>query len=123
MTVGTLINLPATPNSMIFNQAGTLAYLGTDSSQFGTRGVMVLSPGGKTVSEFPAAAGKVLAVSAATTSSTSSSCANNTVVALNIAGATAAAFSLDGLKAYIISGNTLYVYSKLDALKTIPLAA
>jgi hypothetical protein len=48
------------------------------------------------------------------------------VTALNITGASAAAFSLDGLKAFIFgfdSNNNpnLYIYSTLQALQTIPL--
>jgi WD40 repeat protein len=49
--------------------------------------------------------------------------ATNTSPTFQIAGATAAAFSPDSLKAYIVAGSTLYVYSKLDALQTIPLTA
>ena len=145
-TVGTLVSLPATPNSLIFNGAGTTAYLGTDTGEFGTRGVMVLNASGKSVTEYPAVVGKVLAVSPdggtavvsdtadspnqvyvftcnAAASTSSGACGSASSLALNIAGATAAAFSSDGLKAYIVSGSTLYVYSKLDALKTISLAA
>ncbi len=149
--VGTLVSLPATPNSLVFNREGTAAYLGTDTGELGTRGVMVLNASGKSVTEYPSVVGKVLAVSpdggtalvsdtaetpnqvylftcnpAASSSSGSSSggaCGSASNVALNIAGATAAAFSSDGLKAYIVSGSTLYVYSKLDALKTILLSA
>jgi hypothetical protein len=47
----------------------------------------------------------------------------NSSVPFAIAGATAADFSPDGLKAYILAGSTLYIYSPLDALKTIPLSA
>ena len=145
-TVGTLINLPATPNSLIFNRGGTTAYLGTDTGQLGTRGVMVLNASAKSVSEYPAVVGKVLAVSPdggtaivsdtlgtpsqvylftcnSASSSSSSGCGSASNATLNIAGATAAAFSPDGLKAFIVAGSNLYVYSRLDALKTIPLAA
>ena len=48
---------------------------------------------------------------------------NPTTVNLLISGATAAAFSPDNLKAYILAGSTLYVYSPVEALKTVPLAA
>ncbi|HEX5434733.1 MAG TPA: WD40 repeat domain-containing protein [Candidatus Angelobacter sp.] len=47
----------------------------------------------------------------------------HTALTLPIVGATAAAFSPDGLKAYIVAGSTLYVYSQQDALQTVPLAA
>ena len=148
-TVGSLISLPATPNSMVFNRQGTMAYLGTDTGELGTRGIMVLSVASKAVSQYPPVAGKVLAVSpdggtaivsntvdspnkvyvftctsgAATSTASSGSCTTNSNLALNISGATAAAFSPDGLKAYIAAGSTLYVYSKLDALKTISLSS
>src|SRR5207244_13356192 len=44
-------------------------------------------------------------------------------VALNIAGATAAAFSPDNLKAFIVAGQTLYIYSALEPLRSVSLAA
>ncbi len=46
---------------------------------------------------------------------------NNTSTTLSIVGATAADFSPDNLKAYIAAGSTLYVFSTLTPLKTIPL--
>jgi WD40 repeat protein len=49
--------------------------------------------------------------------------ATNTSPTFLIIGATAAAFSPDSLKAYIVAGSTLYVYSKVDGLRTIALAA
>jgi WD40 repeat protein len=49
--------------------------------------------------------------------------ASNTSPTFQITGATAAAFSPDSLKAYIVAGSSLYVYSKLDGLQTIALAA
>jgi WD40 repeat protein len=48
---------------------------------------------------------------------------NHTASAFLINGATAAAFSPDGLKAYIAAGSKLYVFSKVDAFQTIPLNA
>jgi hypothetical protein len=54
---------------------------------------------------------------------------NSSSVALQITGARAADFSPDGLKAYIFASdpvlltNTLYVYSTVDTLQTIPLDA
>jgi WD40 repeat protein len=110
---------------------------------------MVLTASGKSVTAFSSVVGKVLAVSpdgatalvsdtaetpnqvylfgcsasAASSTSSSTPCSASSSIALNITGATAAAFSPDGLKAYIVARSTLYVYSKLDALKTIPLSA
>src|SRR5207248_2998530 len=60
---------------------------------------------------------------------------SSSTTALKISGASAAAFSPDGLKAFIIGcktagagqcpngGDTLYVYSSVQALQTIPLVA
>jgi hypothetical protein len=47
----------------------------------------------------------------------------NAVSTFQITGATAADFSPDSLKAYIVAGSTLYVYSTADGLRTISLAA
>jgi WD40 repeat protein len=90
-----------------------------------------------TVSEFTSVTGKVLAVSpdgntviVSDTLATpnqvfifTSSGTSHSSVALNITGATAADFSPDNLKAYIVAGSTLYVYSTLEALQTVPLTA
>ena len=134
-TVGNFIALPATPNSLVFHRAGDKAYLGTDSGAFGTRGLMILDTGSNTVSQVTAAPGKVLAVSpdgvkviVSDTTDTPNQVfvfdtSLNTTQAYSISGATAADFSPDSLKAYILAGSTLYVYSKLDALQTIPLSA
>jgi hypothetical protein len=136
-TLGTFLTLPATPNSLVFNAFGTKGYLGTNSGLFGTVGLAVLDTGANTVSELSNLPGKVLAASPDTTkvivSDTSPAdgpnqvfildTASNGGTAFQITGATAAAFSPDSLKAFILAGSTLYVYSKLDALQTIPLAA
>jgi 6-phosphogluconolactonase (cycloisomerase 2 family) len=42
---------------------------------------------------------------------------------LPIAGATAADYSPDNLKAFIVAGSTLYIYSTLEALKSVTLGA
>jgi WD40 repeat protein len=90
---------------------------------------------GSSVSQVQSAPGKVLAISpdqnsvviSDTTDSPNllficTNCATSrTVTTFQISGATAAAFSPDNLKAYILAGNNLYVYSKLDPLKTINL--
>jgi WD40 repeat protein len=49
----------------------------------------------------------------------SCSSSSRTITSLLISGATAAAFSPDSLKAFIVAGNNLYIYSKVDALQTI----
>ncbi len=134
-TLGTTIALPATPNSLTFDPAGTNAYLGTNSGLLGTKGLMVLNGSNGVVNQFTSAPGKVLAVSPDAKRAIVSDTApqdgpnqvfvfndsNNTVTAFSITGATAADFSPDSLKAYIVAGNTLYLYSQLDALQTIPL--
>ncbi|MGH9503122.1 MAG: hypothetical protein ACRD20_09750 [Terriglobales bacterium] len=147
-SVGAAVGLPATPNSLVFDRQGAKAYMGTDFSFFGTRGLMeitVASP--PTVSEFRSVTGKVLTVSpdgkkvilsgadpnavpvpgsAAPPPATQVivfDTTTNTSTTLNIEGATAADFSPDNLKAFIAAGSSLYVYSAADTLKKIPLTA
>jgi hypothetical protein len=127
-----------TPNSFLFDPGGTAGFLGTDSSSFGTEGLMVFTLSGSALAVYPSAPGKVLALSpsggtavVADTVDTPNlvylfNTTAHTTTILNITGATAAAFSPDGLKAFIVadnsSGSQLYVYSVLDALQTIPLS-
>ena len=134
-TFGSFVPLPATPNSLVFDHQGAKAYLGTDSGRLGTKGLMVLNASSNSVTQFTSTPGKVLAVSPdgrkVIVSDTTDvpnqvfvfDTSTNTNVALSISGATAADFSPDNLKAYIVAGSTLYVYSQLDALQTIPLTA
>jgi hypothetical protein len=136
-TVGNFIPLPATPNSLVFNGLGSTAYLGTNSSLLGSVGLSVLDASSNTAEQFAGLAGKVLAVapdgSKVIISDTSPAdgpnhvfvfdTASNTSPTFQITGATAAAFSPDSLKAYIVAGSSMYVYSKLDGLQTIALAA
>lgn len=140
--VGFQIGLPATPNSLIFSPDGTKAYLGTDFGLQGTRGLMLLNISSvTTVSQFPAVTGKVLAVSPSGTRAVVSDVnlspnevfvfdsSNFSSVALQINGATAAAFSPDGLKAFIVAHdsvlltNTLYIYSTVEPLQSVLLDA
>jgi hypothetical protein len=135
-TLGTFQSLPATPNSLVLDRLGAKAYLGTNSGLLGSVGLAILNTGGGG-SQFKGAPGKVLAVSPdgskVIISDTSPSdgpnqvfvfdAASSTSVNFQITGATAADFSPDSLKAYIVAGNNLYIYSKLDALQTIPLTA
>ena len=136
-TAGSPVQLPFTPNSIVFDDKGTDAFLGVDSSAFGTRTVMAFS--GAAASQVSNVAGKVLAVSPDTSMAVISdttdipnqvficTACNSTTThptsSFLINGATAAAFSPDSLKAYIVAGNNLYVYSKIDPLQTIPLTA
>ncbi len=148
-TVGTAVNLPATPNSLVFDRTSTgKAYMGTDFGFLGTRGLIVVTAGTPpTVSEVKGVIGKVLTVSPdgkkvilsgtdpntlpvsgsntppAPTQVTVFDTTSSTSTILPIAGATAADYSPDNLKASILAGSTLYVYSTLEALKTIALGA
>ena len=135
-TVGDGANLPATPNSLIFDHAGTRVFMGTSLNLLGSKGLMVVdfSASSPAVTQFNTVPGKVLAVSPdgnrVIVSDTQDSpqrvfvfsTANNSSVSLPISGATAADFSPDSLKAYIVAGSTLYVYSTQDSLQSIALA-
>jgi len=136
-TLGTFVTLPATPNSLVFDRKGAKAYLGTNSGLLGSAGLAVFDVASNSVTPFPALPGKVLAVSPDGNKVIISDTApadgpsrvfvfdstNRSNVTFQITGATAADFSPDSLKAYIVAGSTLYVYSKLDALRIVPLGA
>lgn len=129
------VSLLSSPGSFVYDNNGTNAYIGVDSADFGMHGLMIFS--GTSVTQVPSLPGKVLAISpdrnSVIISDTVDSpnqvfiCSNcggtgRTVTSLLITGATAAAFSPDNLKAYIVAGNTVYVYSKVDPLQTIALS-
>jgi hypothetical protein len=140
---GNATQSPTPPNSLMFDAVGDRAFMG---SEFGA---LVITPGnfGGSTSPFnsiPASGtplglvtGKILAVSSnggtaifSDTVSTPNqvyvvSASPSSTTALNINSAIAAAISPDGLKAFILGngGNTLYVYSTLQALQTYPLTA
>jgi hypothetical protein len=131
---GTPVALLSTPNSFVFDRSGGHAYFGVDSTDFNQKGLMIFD--GSSVTEVRSAPGKVLAISPDGNSTivsdtfdspnllficTNCSSTSRTVTSFQISGATAAAFSPDNLKAYILAGNKLYVYSKLDPLQTINL--
>jgi trimeric autotransporter adhesin len=133
-TLGTAINLPATPNSLVFDPQGSNVYLGTDFSFSNSQGLMKVAFGSSTsVAQFKSVTGKVLAISPDGKKVIVSDAKSNpnlvfvidtgtsTYVPFAIAGATAADFSPDALKAYIVAGNTLYVYSTIDPVLTIQL--
>jgi hypothetical protein len=136
-TVGNFITLPATPDSLAFDRQGAKIYMGTDSGRLGTVGLAVIDAASNTATQFVSLPGKVLAVSPdgnkVIISDTSPEDAPNHVFVLNtvtnavstfqITGATAADFSPDSLKAYILAGSNLYVFSTVDGLQTISLAA
>ena len=135
--------MPAPPNSLLFDTVGDKAFAG---SQFGAFLITPGSIGGATspFTSLPASGtplgavtGKVIAVSGnggtAIFSDTISTpnqvyvvtASPSSTIALNINSAIAATISPDGLKSFILGngGNTLYIYSNLQALQTIPLAA
>jgi trimeric autotransporter adhesin len=132
-TLGTTIILPATPNSMVFDRAGARAFIGTNSSLLGSKGLAMVPAGGGNPSLFAGVAGKILAISPNGTkvivSDTTDSpnqvfvldTATNAVNPFRITGATAADFSPDNLKAFIVAGSTLYIYSPQGALQSQPL--
>ena len=135
-TVGSAIDLPVTPNSLVFSPKGDKAYLGTTYGHLGTMGLTVFSAGSTaTPPDFPSTPGQVLAVSPDGNSVVVSDTADqpnqvyifdatsSTSTAYSITGATAASFSPDSLKAYILAGSTLYVYSKLDAMRVFQLSS
>ncbi len=134
-TLGSSIILPTTPNSLVFDRKAAKIYAGTNSGLLGSKGLAVIDAASGTVNQFTVAPGKVLAVSPDATkvvvSDTTDSpnqvavldTSNNTLAVFRIAGATAADFSPDSLKAFILAGSTLYIYSKLDALQSQPLTA
>jgi hypothetical protein len=141
-TLGTATNLPAVPNSLVLSLDATTAYLGTDLGQLGNKGLMKFVVSGASLSQNTSVAGKVVAVSPDGNKLVISDIVDpnsspqvfifdtvsNTASAIPVAAGTtnvAADFSPDSLKAFIVAGNgsasTLYVYSKVDALQTIPL--
>lgn len=119
------------PNSIQFVPGGGTAYMG---SQKGLLAVAA-SASPPTVTTAPRVTGKVLAVSPdgkqVIVSDTSSAVqqvfvfntAASTFTNFLISGATAAAFSPDSLKAYIVAGSTLYIYSTQSAFQVAPLSA
>jgi hypothetical protein len=139
-------SMPTPPNSLMFDPAGDKAYAG---SQYGAFLITSSNLGSTTTSPFstlPASStplgvvtGKVIAVSPngslavfSDTISTpnqvyvvNASSTGASTTPLNINSATTAAFSTDNSKAFILGdgGNTLYVYSPLQALQSYPLTA
>jgi hypothetical protein len=138
-TPNSQVVLSSVPNSLVFAPTGGSAYLGTNSSLFNTVGLMVVNPGASppSLNTFTSVTGKILAISSDGTKVVLSDTTDtpNLVYVVNvgtsgsisstslqIAGATAASFSPDGLKAYILAGNALYVESSLVPLHIIPVS-
>jgi len=127
-TVGTAIKLPNVPNSLLFNLAGTKAFLGSDAS------LMILDAAAGTVTANTSLKGKVLAVSPNGNKVMVSDAAGGKLYAFDtsssggietfsVAGATAAAFAPDSFKAYVVAGSNLYVYIPGAILRPIALSA
>ncbi len=142
--IGSILSLPRTPNSMMFNHlSAARVYLGSDQGlMYVDVGASSPSVGLVSNSSIPcnvSLCGKVLTISndgklvvVSDTVSTPSqvyiydgSSTTTTPVDLIIPGdtATAAAFSPDQLKLFILTNTgNMYVYSTVDALTSIPIA-
>ena len=120
--------LPAAPNSFVFDLAGSKVYMGSDFEAV-TITPTNLGTSNGAYGSLGTATGRILAVSpnGATPMFADTLHTPNQVyvvnpngtTALSIPAATAAAFSPDGLKAFIAgnSGSSLYAYSSLQALQ------
>jgi hypothetical protein len=131
-SAGAQAAIPANPNSFLWDPLGAKLFMGSD---FGAETVNPANFGSNTspFAGLGTVTGKVLAVSANGTSAIFSDTLHTpnqvyvvqtaptaVTTPLNISGATAAAFSPDGLKAFIVGGtnsSSLYVFSPLQALR------
>lgn len=140
--IGSAVTVPFTPNSMLFNPAGTRIYMGSDSGlmflDVSAQNLAVATVSSQTTPCNVAVCGTPLTVSSdgnlVVVSDTKSDpqqvyifdAAHPSVapVDLLIPGATFAAFSPDQLKLFITtSDGKLFVYSTVDALRSVPVAA
>lgn len=117
-------------NSMMFTSDGNLAYMGSDLALFAVNAtnntvanvatlpgrVLAIAPNNTQVLVSNAAAGQVYVFNPTATPTPSAQ-------TLTIPNATAAAFSPDGLKAYILSGTTVHVYSPALPLRTFTMSS
>ena len=136
-TAGSSNQLPASPNSFLFDPTGTRVWMGSDfgaeivnPSNFGSGNPPYTSLGTVTGNVLASSLNGTLAVFSDTKHSPNqvyvvSSGTNTSPTALSIPSASIAAFTPDGLKTYIVSGGSrdaLYIYSSLQALQgPIPL--
>ena len=121
---GTSVTLPSNPNSILFNRAGTKAYIGS------TSGLIIYDPVAGTVVQSAVLPGKVLAVSPDGKKVIESDVPDgkvfvydtgaNTFQTFAISGATAADFSPDSFAAVIVAGTNVYAYSAFFSLRTVP---
>ncbi|HUM06300.1 MAG TPA: hypothetical protein VLT90_12625 [Terriglobales bacterium] len=140
--IGSSVVLPYTPNSLMFNPGGTRAYLGSDMGlmfvDVSAQTLTVSTISSATTPCNVAVCGKPLAFSAdgnkVVVSDTTTipnqvyifdaAHATNPPVDLLIDGATSAAFSPDQMKLFIVTNQgKLYVYSTVDAMLSVPVAA
>jgi len=123
-TAGTAVTLAGTPNSMVFNRAGSKAYIGSSA------GLLVFDPGTNTVTATASGiTGVVLTVSndgnKVVVSDTSAGkvfvfdAGANSVQTFDLTGVTQADFNSDNSKAYLTNGSNLYEYSPTAGLKTL----
>ena len=125
-TAGTAITLPGSPNSMVFNRAGTKAYLGSSV------GMVIFDPTSNTVTGTASGiTGAVLAVSndgnkvVLVDNSGSPNkvfvydAAANASQEFDLAGVTAADFDSDNSKGYFTSGSAVYEYSPANGEKQV----
>lgn len=131
-SVGGETPLPASPNSFVFSPAGDRVFMGSRygativaPANFGTANSPYTSLGTVTGTALAVSQNGSTAIFSDTVHTPNqvyvvSATATATPTALNIPLATSAAFSPDGLKAYIIGGanaNSMYIYSALQALQ------
>ncbi len=125
--------MPVAPNSLLFDLAGDKAYMGSDfgaqivnPSNFGTTNNPFTSLGTVTGRVLATSNNGAVAVFSDTIHTPNQAYIVNagtsslSATALNITGAVAAAFSPDGLKTFLVGGNSassLYIYSALQALQ------
>ncbi len=146
---GNPVGIPTPPNSLLFDAAGDKAYVGSNFGVF-TINPANIGSASNPFGGLGTFTGKVLAVSSngqlAVFSDTvhipnqvyitnSANASSPALSSFTISGAVAAGFSPDALKAYILAcvpgavpcssatGNTIFVYSPLQSMQTIPLTA
>ena len=146
---GNPLAMPTPPNSLLFDAAGDKAYVGSNFGAF-TINPANIGSASNPFGGLGTFTGQILAVSSngqlavfadnvhtpnQVYITNSANASSPTLSSFTISGAVAAAFSPDGLKAYIVAcipgtvpcsgstGNTIFVYSTLQSMQTIPLTA
>jgi hypothetical protein len=119
-TAGTAVTLQGSPNSMVFNRAGTTAYIGS------TAGMLIFDAATNAVTATAAGlTGKVLSVSNDGNTVLISDITNGKVFVYNVGanssqefdvpGVTAADFNADNTKAYLTAASKVYEFSTSTA--------